>query len=100
MHEQVLLARQIPSRDSTISDVRKDHPLKYMRHLPQVMMECGNTALLVIADHLVDSSLVLRIQLGGAIGPIVHRACAIAKAANAARAIDIGSISISVGVLK
>ena len=38
---------------STIRDVGKDHVLEHMCHLPQIMVECGDTSLLVIMNHRV-----------------------------------------------
>ena len=43
-----------------VNDVGKNDLMKYMRHLPTIVMESRNTTLLVIAYHLVDPGLLLQ----------------------------------------
>ena len=45
---------------STIRDVRKNNRLKYMCHLPTIVVERGNTMLLAIMYHLVEPSEAAR----------------------------------------
>ena len=42
-----------------VNDVRENDLLKYMRHLPTIVMESRNAMLLIIAYRLVDPSLLL-----------------------------------------